>query len=284
MKKQAGRKPLYAKHGKEIDALAVINQTTKKLDILTDTATFKQAGIEISITHYAEVKGNVGINIHKLLKFATSKFDGKSPEVNFPLGEYMAITGNEIPTEREQRRRKKNEMQKRIRKELYTLQSVQVRNVNENGFESISPVCRTAAKNGNITIEFSRPFAEYLQKKRTTKMHSQLLKISGRSPTAYAIGFKCTDHFYMNLKRQTQAANRLKVKNILKSTPLPDYEKVLADRRSWKDRIKQPFEKAMNELVSAGVLLSWQYETPICGSSYHTFADTMIRFEVAELE
>lgn len=290
--KQAGSKKLYTRHGKATDALAAIKQNTKRVDDIADKARFEQAGVEIIIFNYSAVKAKagIGVNMHKLLTYGisqfTSRYNGKEPagcayEVSFSIDDYIRITGGMIPQDRKKRRRKRNEMQKRVSGELMLLQSIQLTDISGNDFESISPICRTAARNGNITIEFSRPFAAYLLKLPMMPIHKKLLAISARCPTAYAIGWKFAEHHNINQRRHTQAGNKLKVRNLLKVSPLPDYESVLKDNKGWNERIKQPFEKAMNELMAAGVLKAWNYENLPAGANYHTFKDAMIVFKLA---
>ena len=287
---QENKKELYARHGKATDALAAINRNRVKEDRLNDAAYFVQAGVKVTISNYSVAGANIGVNMNKLLLYAVALFteqyeqtqSGSSLyEVNFTIDDYIQIVGGVVPADAGKRRRKRNDMQKRVRRELMLLQSVQVTQINGNDYESVSLICRTAAQNGIVTVEFSRPFAEYLLRQAKTIIHPQLLKVGGRSPTAFALGLKITEHHYMNAKRQTKAANRLKVKNLLKVSPLPTYESVLKDGKSWKERIRQPFEKAMNELITTGVLHSWRYESSEAAEKYHSFYEALITFKLA---
>jgi len=293
MNNQMEQEKLYARHGRATDAIAAINPNNRsKMEVRdpADKAIFRQDGIEVAIVNYSKMQSSLGVNIHKLLTYGiikfTRSFNGPPPEniyeVQFSIDEYIRITGGNLPADRKRRRRKRNEMAKRLRRELMLLQAIRLTSTYKNDFESINIVNRTAVKNGIVTIEFFRSFAEYLLHQPKTIIHPMLLQIDARSTTAYAIGLKCTEYSLINNNRKTSAGHHLRVKSILKSAPLPDYEQVLTEGRSWKHRIMRPFEKAMNELVSAGVLHSWKYETPINGSSYHTFEEAMICFEVAD--
>ena len=292
MTKQAARKKLYARHGEATDALAGINPNNRnriEINEDADKALFHQAGIEVTVPKYSEMQTSLGVNVHKLLTYGiikfTSLFDrqraGDIYEVHFSIDEYIQITGGEIPTDRERRRRKRNEMQKRLRRELTLLQSIRLTSTRGNDFESINLVGRTAVKNGRVTIEFFRPFAEYLLNQPKTVIHPLLLRINARSRTAYAIGLKCVEHYRMNARRNSSAANKLTIKYILKYAPLPDYESITKDGRSWKERIKQPFEKALDELVATGLFLSWQYDNPANITNYQSFENAMILFDIA---
>ena len=293
MTKQATQKKLYARHGEATDALAGINPNNKNRIVINedaDKAIFHQEGIEVTVSKYSETQASIGVNVHKLLTFGiikfTSLFDrqklGDIYEVHFSIDEYIRITGGDIPADRNKRRRKRNEMQKRLRRELMLLQSIRLTSTNGKDFESINIICRTAVKSGSVTIEFFRPFAEYLLHQPKTIIHPLLLRINARSRTAYAIGLKCVEHYRMNIRRNTSAARKLTIKYILKHSPLPDYESVLRDGRSWTERIRLPFEKALDELVTTGLFLNWQYDRPASSIiNYQTFENTMILFEIA---
>ena len=84
--------------------------------------------------------------------------------------------------------------------------------------------------------------------------------------------------------------NKLRVKSILKVANLPSYEKILSQRGSWESKIKDPFEKALDDLVKYEVLKSWKYakkneedltdEDLINLTAYHDWENLIILFEV----
>lgn len=275
---------LFARHGRATDALAGINNSMMEKRETSDKALYRLRDIDVIVVNYSKQQTKLGINIHKLLTFGiiqfTSRFSkppaDKIYEVNFSIDDYIQITGGQIPADKEQRRRKRNEMQKRLRRELLLLQAIRLTSTDGKDFESINIVNRTAVKNGIVTIEFFRSFAEYLLKQPKTIIHPQLLRINARSRTAYAAGLKCIEHYWMNERRNSSAANRLKIKNILRYSPLPDYETVTKNGNSWKDRIRHPLEKALDELVTAGIFLEWHYDAPAQITNYHTFENALI--------
>lgn len=59
-----------------------------------------------------------------------------------------------------------------------------------------------------------------------------------------------------NIARGTH--EKLKVINILKNTKLPAFED-LTQKKQWRNRIKNPFEKSLNNLVTKKTLTSWHY-------------------------
>lgn len=185
-------KPLFSRHGKEMDALIAINPKNSLIDAITDAARFEAFGITITITDYSVIKGNISVNMRKLFIYANSKFNsrytGESKngyEVGFSLDEYMQVIGEAKETAPQALKSRKNDLRKRIIGELHALQSMQLIGLNENQYTSISPICRTDLTRGYIKIEFSRPYAELLLKQPQTIINLQLMKMSGKNPTAF---------------------------------------------------------------------------------------------------
>lgn len=276
---------LYARHGRETDALAAINQSRKTVDMIAGVVRYRQAGYDISILNWSKTIPGIGVNTHKLLLYVICSFtelyskaeNGTVYEVGFSIDDYIRITAGTIPDDAKRRMNRRNDMYKRLRRELMLLQALQFTDINGKDFESISPVCRTSIKNGYVEVELSRPYAEYLLKRPKTTIPMQLFRISSKSPTAYALGLKITNHYYLNKKRE-KGWNKLRVKNLLKESPLPPYD----SGHSWKDRIRLPFERAMNELVASGILSSWKYEKNTFDLDYHKFREVMVSFEVID--
>ena len=287
MTKQETQKNLYTRHSKSTDTLAAINDRAKTTNVMDPgNAQFWRDGLQVNVVGYDILNARIGVNVHKLLSFGITSFTKQYNKVNseskydvsFLLDDYILLTGGTIPDDPEQRRRKRNEAQKRIKNELQLLQAIQIVNDQDAIFQSMSLVSFTRIRNGVVTIEFSRRFAEYLLGQNLTVIPSPLFRIAARSRTAYTMGIKCSEYYYMN--RHKEQACRLKVRNLLKVTDLPDYETVLRDRKSWRERIKQPFETGMNELITAGVLRSWRYADRNAGKNYQTFSDALIIFEM----
>ena len=278
---------LYTRHSETTDTLAAMNDGSRIIDKMDgDKAKFCRNGLQVNVIDYDKIKAKVNINVHKLLSYGIVLFTrryGKRTnnkyDVSFLLDDYIELTGGTIPDDPEQRRRKRHEMQKRIKSELQLLQAIQIVNDQDKIYQSLSPVSFTRIKNGVVTIEFSQRFAEYLLNQNLTVIPAPLFRIAAWSRSAYAMGIKISEYYYLN--RFKKQACRLKVKNLLKVTDLPDYETVLKNGKSWKERIKLPFEKAMNELVIVGVLESWRYEDNKTTERFYIFQDTLIIFNLA---
>lgn len=94
------------------------------------------------------------------------------------------------------------------------------------------------------------------------------------------------------VSEQRGTANRLKVETLLKVTNLPTYEQTIRNRNSWADRIKEPFETALDEVVRVGTLASWEYthakgvplteEEASTITDYKTFTELYITYVMGE--
>ena len=281
---------LYTRHSDKTNTLAAMSDNARFIDKMDDdpnTAKFRRNGLQVNVVDYDEMRAKIGINTHKLLAYSivlfTKRYSHKTNDkydVGFLLDDYIKLLGGTIPDDPEQRRRKRNEAQKRIRSELQLLQAIQLVVDQDETFQSLSLVSFTRVRNGLVTVEFSRRFAEHLLDQNLTVIPTPLFRIAAWSRSAYSIGIKISEYHYLN--RFKKQACRLRVRNLLKVTEIPDYETVQKNGKSWKERIKQPFEKAMDELVAVRLLKSWKYENEDATSKYHTFQDSLITFELAE--
>jgi len=121
----------------------------------------------------------------------------------------------------------------------------------------------------NITID-PKLVSDYLILLPQARYHRKLLKV--KTKTAYLMGLALLDHYIKpsNVKRGVN--NRMKNKAVLQSTDLPTIEDIEGaidpdtGKRTggkhpghWKPRIKEPYEKALDELYAVGFLFDWGY-------------------------
>lgn len=111
---------------------------------------------------------------------------------------------------------------------------------------------------------------DYLMLLPQTKYHRKLFKV--KTKTAYLMGLALLDHYIKPSNVNRKVNNRMKNKSVLQSTDLPTIEDIEGaidpdtGRRAggkhpghWKPRIKEPFEKALDELYSVGFIFDWGY-------------------------
>ena len=110
-----------------------------------------------------------------------------------------------------------------------------------------------------IHIEFTPKAAEYLVTLPLTQEPIGLYAIDDRNNNAFSIAVQMNLHYSIenNVIRNTE--NILSVTNLLGYTSLPSYEEVKKQETSWWARIKEPFEKALDELTRSGFLSNWHY-------------------------
>lgn len=304
-------------HGKVTDAMAGMSSKDATLNKITGKATIDNGEISVVIQKFNDLQASLGVNTHKLLIMGLGAFTAVNTygtdnsihhTITFPLAEYAKWLGEDVekhPTateaealkEKKRVQRKLNEVQKRVKKELEVLVSTQIRwEENIKGkpqdFDYINILGRASVKKGVVLMEFTDTMARYFTSLNLTQYPKSLFLISGRNQNAYSLGYKFAIHHNMdsNIKRGT--ANRLKVENLLKVTNLPTYEQTVNNRNSWIDRIKEPFEKALGELIIAGTLTDWEYTyakgVPLTDeeasniTDYEAFTKLYVTFEMGE--
>lgn len=315
--------PMY--HGKATDALAALTGKGAEINTFSDKATIQTTtgdGVyKVVIQDFSKLKGNVGVNTHKLFSTAVAEFTqinnygggAINPKVTIPFDQYARKLGYEIderPTatpedaakEKKRAAEAAKTAKKRIRQDLELLQAMRwtwtEKVKGETGdFDSISLLDRTAIKKGYIIMEFGRNMAEYLKRLPITQYPQGLLAIDARKANAYNMGLQMAIHFNMDNNQVRGTANRLKVSTLLSYTTLPTIEDLQNEKqdnsRQWYSRIKEPFEAALDELTGK-VISSWEYVktkgAPLTESEayniadYTTFAGLLVQFNLLDAE
>jgi hypothetical protein len=195
--------------------------------------------------------------------------------------------------------RVKNNMdnaRKQMRKDLDIIAHSELRweDKDSGDFLSVSLTSSRGMKNGHIYMSFTPELAKaFAQKNLITPYPVKLLQIDNRKPTAYAIGRKLWDYYniYRNQDRGTN--DRISVLTLLRHAGLPSYDEIQrTDRGHWDERLKEPLEKALEDLVKCGLLKKdgWKYshakgvdltdEEEENISTYEIFSKLYIRFEL----
>lgn len=272
---------------------------------------------KFTFTNFNKLKGTSGISTHKLLRVALSQFtqnnhygatSGIKYRVDIPLKEYARALGYKIdvdPTAKDQDKEKSRASEelknarKRIRQDLDILFACraewkEVVKGNAGDFGKCQFFDRVSIHNGIITLDFGRYISDnYLSKLPLTYFPLALLSIDGRNENAYQIGLAISDH-YNNIYNHIGTGNPslLSVKTLLDKTTLPTIETVRKNRRSWEERIKEPFETALDKLYQAGVISDWKYskakDEDLTDAeaaqidSYETFSSLFVHYEIKD--
>lgn len=222
-----------------------------------------------------------------------SKGEGYSGKINYevsiPLKEYAKRCGYEVDpviskktTEAEASKEKKRaanalkDARKKISKNLEILanssltwkEKVKSTTKGKDGKEKIKYLDRDyvkvsiigtrGIKDGYISMVFDPVFSKYLLMLPVTQYSAALWPIDERNSNAYNIGLKLCEHYNMDSNHIRKTAQTLKVQTILEYTNLPSIDTVREQHLSWQDRIKEPFEAALDTLTG-GLLKDWKY-------------------------
>lgn len=253
--------------GKALDAIAQMSLVKPNIDKIADTATFASGDIVVVMQQFSQIKSSISINTHKLLMVALSEFakcnEYKEQAVNlgvtFSATDYAADRGYDIDNPKkmkEFRRGLRNDLRTLKKQNLYWEETLSGHSYD---FKDLSMFGFVSLEGDTVYMEFTPRFASYLTMLPLSQYSRNLLPIDGRSPNAYLIGVKLWEHYNIDNNIGKGTFNKLRVKNILKKTNLPSYEKIKSQKGSWEDKIKNPFEDALDSLVSYKVLNEWKY-------------------------
>jgi len=254
------------------------------------------------------LKGKIGISTHKLLSVAISQYTqnahysksgkviGNDYRVLIPLEEYARALGYEIDErpdaqDRSKEKKRANEARKnarkRIKQDLDILLACKAEwqetvKKRDRDFGKMNFFDHVSIENGYIILDFGRQIIkEYLAHLPLTHYPLALLGVDGRKENAYQIGLAISDH-YNNISNHIGKGNPdlLSVKTLLEKTTLPTIDAVRNYRQSWEERIKEPFEQALEELHEVGFLENWEYRKAKDGELTDEEAGQISSFEI----
>ncbi len=274
---------------------------------LWGTLTIKGNGIRLQVKDFSDIGKAFGITTHKLLCASLVWFTKKNnigddrdniqTEIIIPLREYAFLCGHTgIIAKDENDQRRANESLKTVRKQiskdlkLLLRSSLQWQENTRGKKEDYEcPILIDGRiRNGYIYITFSQDFAKYLKHRRITEYPEKLFSVDNRKANAYRIGQACAFHFYNTNNKKDGNFNKLRVKTLLTYTNLPTIETVRKEKRgTWRARIKEPLEKALNELVVKGIISEWEYKKTVSSLlsdkehkiTFEEWADLLVHFE-----
>lgn len=307
-------------HGKASDAMSLMPKQAIQVDPYSEAGSITSKDVKLIIRELDKISGKMGVSTHKLLSMAIAVFTGlnntglgsqrdlKTGRAFIPLKAYAAKCGYDVyehPTtsaaeEEQEAKRAKNALdnaRKKIKKDLQFLLAARlsweekIRGKSRN-FDEINILGRGSIRNGQILVEFSSSMAEYLLQLPLTQYPASLLKVDERNNNAYSMGLAMAEHYSMDGNHIMGTANLLKVGTLLQYTSLPGIDDIRAQRKSWEERLKEPFEKALDELTRCGLLADWRYskskgeeltfDEATNFTEYEDWAGTLIYFELKD--
>ena len=273
-------------HGKATDAIAGMSSRAGEVNPLTGVLTVNNKEVKLLVSQFNKLTGTLGINTHKLLSVGVAQFTalnnigGKPSEkinymVTLSLKEYALQCGYDVeehhkdtPEEQEKEARRASnalkDAQKKVKKDLDILRNSSISwsekvKGKAGDFLDIAIIGSKGIRKGYIYMVFDPAFAQYLIKLPLTQYPKALLRVDARNGNAYNMGLKMTEHFNMDNNQIKGTAQLLKVSTLLENLDLPSIDTVLKNRNRWEDRIKEPFEKALDTLTQCGLLSDWRY-------------------------
>lgn len=306
-------------HGKGTDQLAKMAGEKITENKLNNTGVVVSGEVKLVLDKFNELTGTLGVSTDKLLRTAIAFFTelnhtGSNAKklsqtaVTIPLKDYALRCGYDVevhetatPEEAEvEAKRAKTALdnaRRKINKDLAIMFASslswkeKVRG-KQADYMDIRLIEAKGIRNGNICIKFTQLFAEYLISLPQTKYPVALLAVDERNNNAYNMGLKMTIHYNMDNNQIVGTAQLLKVRTLLECTTLPDSNSSMVKKKGWKDRIKEPFENALDALTACGLLEDWRYSHPkgveltdeeaTNFSSFDEWADTLVYFTLAD--
>lgn len=285
---QQGQAYLITASGMGTKAIATMRSKDAKKNSLAGTTSVSSMGVTFTQRALSTATLNLGVNAHKLVSVASSTFlyfNGDKGEIlasdlitKIPLYEYAKRIGyavEERPTQteeeaRKERRRAKSALDAAVREINKSLESLYAGTLTwkekvkgkQKDYLNVPIIGTHGIKDGYICIAFDPVYASYLTAVPETHYASSLLGIPARQPNAYNIGLKLTEHYCIYENHTKGTHDRLSVKSLLAATDLPSYEEVKKKRKSWIERIKEPFQAALDTLVTGNVISDWHYVLP----------------------
>jgi len=114
-----------------------------------------------------------------------------------------------------------------------------------------------------VSINFGEKIAQHLLSLPLAQLPEALFLIDNRNMNAYALGRQMAIHYSLDMNQGEAGRNALSVETLLSHAPqIQSIEEVKEKRQSWKQKIKDVLERALNEVQKAGVISFWGYRAP----------------------
>lgn len=294
-------------NGKPIHGISAAAGKPVRKDILNNTATISLPDMQLILSKFNTLT-RLGIDVHKVLSWAIYEFtkknhigNGKDRKltidgtlVQFPLKVFLQHCGCDINNEDAVKNGRR-----KITKALNILYNASAswkenRKGNAEDFDDIRYISRKRIRSGYVIIRFTPEFAKCLMCLPITMLSPALFKIDGYNINAYKIGLKMVEHASIDNNRIKGTAHILKVSTLLKETNLPPITEIRAKHQSWNWKIKEPFEKALQELNDCGLLTlpdGWYYchskgvrltDAEADFDSYEEWTECFIQFDLKD--
>lgn len=278
------------------DIMQITAKRPPKEEYIIDVTMATKDGHKITIKNFDDLQGVLGTPAKKILDTALlyltsqnyyrSKSDRISPTVEIPLIEYgeacgyrltpqTMATAEEQAAENNRVNERLKELKKNVRNSLHDLANIcwsgtEAKGRNRGDYNEMHIISSHSIRNGLIRINFDIDAAAYLVNAYIMQYPTVLLKHSNRKPTAYALGRKIAFH-HSNLQNAAAGReNTLSVVSLLAAAPeIPTIDEIRArGQNNWRDKIKKPLEKALDENIKVGYISEWEYRDPTSAAAF----------------
>lgn len=271
-----------------------------KLDKFSGSATIKvPSGNQFMIEHFDNLSKGLSAPAKKILLSAILYLANNNyynaiagnimPTVEIPLIEYgeacgYILTPREMPTPEEQEKENEAiqkriiELKKDIKRDLTDISNnlkwtgTEKKGRNKGDYSNLRIISSHSISKGYIRINFDIDAATYFVQSYMMQFPNALLKLDNRNQNALALGYKISTHNSMDANANRGTESTLSVKSLLAAAPeIQSIDDLNAKgQRNWKDKIKRPLEKSLDDLITIGLLKEWEYRDPTTGNRYNS--------------
>ena len=151
-------------------------------------------------------------------------------------------------------------------------------------------------KGKELMIEFTLTMAQYLTALPVIPYPRSLYALDDRDYNAYAIGEAMCIHYGQDSNVILGTEGKLRVETLLKVTSYPSYDEIKENRWSWVEKVKEPFECALDKLMQCGFLQDWVYcheggieltdkeAAEIVDKGYPYFSSLIVKYSLNDFE
>jgi len=268
--------------------LATVSARGATPDKLTGDWSLKMGDKEMVISNFSQLTDSLGVSANKIFSAACIHLAASNPYrpapgakvenvVTISLDDYAKANGidlsrqhcdtvEEMEKDAARIRDKKRDLKDLIRKDLSTLERMQLswHDPRKSGdYSHVRVISGSGIRGNTIRINFDTDMANALVNAYITHLPTALFRHDNRNPNAFAIGYKIAVHHSMDANIQRGTDTRLSVKSLLEAAPqIVKYEDLIASgNRNWKRNIKTRLEKALDDNVAepVGYLSRWAY-------------------------
>lgn len=271
-------------NGNPTNAIMGVSAKYLAADGITGIATYKKNGQTIKVRDFSDVAAHLGTSAKKLMDtsvlYLTSANFFKGGTVNptaiIPLDEYWRAQGypvdpaSDTPEEQSRVENLIKWLKKNTRADCQAIKSISWEGYTGTGKNKTQEasyyfVSSWRFLRGNrLKINFDIDLATYLVHAYQMQFPVVLLALDNRKPNSYVIGRKIAFHHSIDNNAIAGTDNTISVEALLSAAPeIPSYEVVTAKKQGgWKTRIKKLLEAALDDNVTVGYLLRWEYRDP----------------------